>query len=69
MSDSVNVKSPVEIKDNSKERVAFDLMVHAGYRERNNRNDQSDRKYWLTLYRQCYKAAQGFDLVSTLKEE
>ena len=43
----------VQPPDNSYYRVAFDLMEHIGNREPNT-TEKTNRKYWLTLYRQCF---------------
>jgi hypothetical protein len=50
----------------SKQRVAYDLMMQISY---NEKDKTTNRAYWLTLYRQCYKAANGGSLESILKEE
>ena len=64
------------VQDNSKERVAFDLMnkIYSGeYEYQKPRGDGQersyDRKYFLTLYCQCLKATRGFGLDSALKED
>jgi len=50
----------------SKQRVAYDLMLQISY---NEKDKPKDRAYWLTLYRQCYKAVSNSSLESILKEE
>ena len=40
----------------SKERVAYDLMLQISDKEK---DEKKDRAYWLTLYNQCYNAAIG----------
>ena len=67
MGDKFEIKNPIEIKDNSKERVAIDLMKFIGDEEIERPN--RDRRYWLVLYRQCLKATYGSPLESILKEE
>lgn len=57
MADDVRLSSPVSIQSDSKSRVAFDLMMFIG--DNIETGDKSDREYWLTLYTQCYKAANG----------
>lgn len=50
MSDDINVRGPVEIKDSSKERVAYDLMVwisHTGLEPFSSTDDV------LNLYARC----------------
>ena len=60
----------LNIQDHSKERVAFDLMDKIYSEEyKKRRGDNYDRKYFLTLYRQCLKATSGFGLDSALKED
>lgn len=65
---NMKVTSPVKIESDSKQRVAFDLAMrisdHSGLKF-----EQKDKKYWFTLYRQCYKAVIGSSLESILKEE
>lgn len=64
----IDVTSPVTIESDSKQRVAFNLALkiddHSGLEF-----EQKDRKYWLTLYRQCHKAVNGQSLEGILKEE
>lgn len=66
--ETVSVSGPIEIKHDSTARVAFDLM-----RQIDQHNapqpSQKPKEYWLKLYRQCWKAANGVSLESTLKEE
>lgn len=68
MTDKIEVQSPVEVKDNSKERVALDLMSAIAANEGKSQAKDS-RKYWLTLYHQCWKATSGHQLESILREE
>ncbi len=67
MADNVSINSPIDVKSNSKERVAYDLMVTIGSNE--NSPEYKTRDYWLTLYRQCYKAANGANLEYVLKQD
>jgi hypothetical protein len=69
MAEDVKIKTPIEIKDTSKERVAFDLMEKIEYYDARSKGNKEDRKYWLTLYFQCLKATSGNSLESILKEE
>jgi hypothetical protein len=57
MADDMRISSPVSIKTDSASRVAYDLMRFIG--ENVESGDRSNREYWLTLYRQCYKATHG----------
>jgi len=69
MSDSVSVSGPVEVKSDSNARVAYDLMSHVANWEGAPDSDKHSRKYWLTLYWQCYQAASGRNLSTVLREE
>lgn len=67
MVDKTSLSGPVEIKDNSEARVAYDLMLliankEVGFTMSPNKNvseEQKLRDYWLKLYSQCHKAARG----------
>lgn len=57
----------VQVKDNSEDRVAYDLMVLIANNERGVGTDknttlceaQKNREYWLKLYYQSRKVVQG----------
>jgi hypothetical protein len=49
--------------------VAFDLMEHIASREKPQPELHASRDYWLTLYRQCYKAARGDALQYVLERK
>ena len=67
MADDIRVTSPVSIQADAKYRVAFDMMqLIANYEES---NEQNGREYWLTLYSQCYKSANGAALKRVLDRE
>lgn len=66
-SDSVSVSGPIDIESSSKQSVAFKLMRHIADWEESPA--KKDRGYWLTLYRQCYKATNGNSLETILKAE
>ena len=55
--DEIVVKEAIEIKNNSKERVAFDLMLKIADLEfstaAERSKQQQNRVYWLRLYDQC----------------
>lgn len=57
MSNEMRVTGTVAIQSDSKARVAYDMMIFIG--ENIESGDKSNREYWLTLYTQCYKAANG----------
>ena len=70
MSGDTTITNPIEIKDNSKERVAFDLMEKISFFEHDNKEaDQSKREYWLTLYRQCLKATYYQSSLKSILQE
>ena len=54
--------------DNSKERVAFELMNYLSSME-STESVKKDRTYFFTLFRQCYKATYGDSLPEILKNE
>jgi hypothetical protein len=65
MSDSRTVSGSVTVEHDSVESVALKLTRLIGSYE----SDQSqDRRYWLTLYHQCYKAARGRSLEEVLRQ-
>lgn len=57
MADSMKIQGPVEVKDNSAERVAFDLMEKISnsenYSETHAEMKENKRHYFLKLYSQC----------------
>ncbi len=55
---STKISAPVKIEQHSPEAVAFDLMKYISLHES---VDPKDRKYWLSLYRECLRATSGFD--------
>ena len=59
----------VNVSD-STARVAIELMYHINIREKPKQDVESERRYWLTLFSQCQKAAAGnHSLESILKEK
>ncbi len=52
MSDSTRIAGPVEISDDSRYRVAFDLMERISQWENKDQHPRT-RAYWLKLYSQC----------------
>ncbi|MDM1758175.1 hypothetical protein HX127_11450 [Acinetobacter sp. 256-1] len=59
MVDKTEITHPIEIKDNSIERVAFDLMEKIAadeqYFSKNDALKENPRDYYLKLYNQCHK--------------
>jgi hypothetical protein len=51
VADSVRITSPVSVEQDSKERVAYDLMQEIAKHEEMDK--QEPRRYWLELYNQC----------------
>lgn len=70
MSERVSIEGPVRIstQDRSVPAVAFELMKYLGSAG-SSRDERANRVYWLTLYRQCYKAANGDSLEYVLRED
>ena len=69
-SESVSVSGPIDIKHDAKSRVALDLMKLIGNQcYDSDKEAQKTKDYWLRLYRQCWKAANGNTLEAIRKEE
>lgn len=62
-SDTMTISSPISIKDNSKERVALELLQIVT-RYESKEDNSKNRAYWLTLYSQCLQATSGLDIES-----
>lgn len=72
MADSMSISGPVrvDLESGSAASVAFNLMQFIGSGgELNGKDQEAKRQYWLTLYRQCYKAASGYPLESILRKD
>lgn len=63
------ITQPVEIKNDSDSRVAYDLMDHISRHEVNVDAEKKTREYWLTLYHQCRTAARGAALQHILERK
>lgn len=67
MTETTSISNPIEIKDNSKERVAFDLMEKIATFERGSASTRSEeivsqqrnRNYWFKLYNQSLETIEG----------
>lgn len=63
---SVSVSGPVKVVSDSPQRVALELA------DKINKyvdvNTARSTEYWLTLYSQCLKAANGWDVEQILKQ-
>ena len=72
MSDKTEIKNPIQIKDNSIERVAFDLMQKIVDAEISRGKDDylkpTPREYFFKLYNQCHKVVgwSGVDVKKIL---
>ena len=67
--ESISVSGPIDISSESKQAVAFELMKHISSHEKADETKTSTRAYWLTLYRQCYKATSGSPLERILQDD
>ncbi len=71
MADSMKVQGPVEIKDKSAERVAFDLMMIINGNENPSMSQPctakqaSKRLYFLNLYSECLNVVNGYQAPET----
>ena len=66
--DTITVSGPVDIASDSKQAVAYTLMQHIAACEGEDAKKKT-RAYWLTLYRQCYKATTGASLERILQAD
>lgn len=66
MNNDLNIKNPIQIKDNSEAQVALDLMnIIANFENRGKNTDPritDPRKYYLELYKQCIEVVKFQDL-------
>lgn len=60
MTETVSASNPVRIQSESKERVAYDLMIKIAPYELEVK--PHDRDYWLRLYGECLSMASGTEL-------
>lgn len=71
MADSMKIQGPVEVKDNSAERVAFDLMCVIDDHENPAglydcpAKKRSNRLYYLGLYVECLSAVRSQSIPKT----
>lgn len=70
MAERMSIDGPVKVQpaDSSPARVALELMKFLSGID-STKEERSKREYWLTLYRQCYKAANGRSLESILEKK
>ncbi|HCM31448.1 MAG TPA: hypothetical protein DIC32_07745 [Acinetobacter radioresistens] len=75
MSNNTTVSGPIEIKDKSVERVAFDLMEKiASLESRRDSNvfaNPNPREYYLKLYNQCHTVVnnEGINVNDVLEKD
>ena len=67
--ESISISGPVDIVSDSKQAVALELMKHISACEKADDELTRTRAYWLTLYRQCYKATSGSPLERILQDD
>lgn len=67
--ESISISGPVDISSESKQAIAFELMKHISNCEKADDDKTKTRGYWLTLYRQCYKATSGASLERILQDD
>ncbi|HWR79127.1 MAG TPA: hypothetical protein VN303_02895 [Pseudomonas sp.] len=67
--ESISISGPVDVSSDSKQAVAFELMKHISGCENADGEKTKTRAYWLTLYRQCYKATSGASLERILQDD
>ena len=67
--ESISIAGPVDVSSESKQAVAFELMKHVAGCENADDAQTKTRAYWLTLYRQCYKATSGSPLERILQDD
>ncbi|MCE6007607.1 hypothetical protein [Acinetobacter soli] len=72
MTDKVVLNGPLELKDNSQARVAYDLMLLISNKEigftmaqdKAVAEEQKSRDYWLKLYTECHNVTRGYQYIS-----
>ena len=67
--EDIRITHPVEVQNDAKARVALELMERISRHEHSVTAEQKTREYWLTLYRQCWKAANGEYLKGILESK
>jgi hypothetical protein len=63
------IKQSVDVMDNSKYRIALDLMVKIASYDTREKSEGSERKYWLTLFHQCLKATDPSNSLESIFRE
>ena len=67
--ESISISGPVDVSSESKQAIALELMKHISSHEKIDAAQIATRAYWLTLYRQCYKATSGSPLERILQDD
>jgi hypothetical protein len=67
--ESISISGPVDVSSESKQAIALELMKHISGHEQADDEKTKTRAYWLTLYRQCYKATSGASLERILQDD
>jgi hypothetical protein len=67
--EKISIDHPVKVETDCTARVAFNLMAHISEKEEGVSQQKRTRDYWLTLYRQCFKAASGAVLSTVLEQK
>ena len=71
MSEAMKIQGPIEVKDYSAERVAYDLMLVIANNENPTYDQQckakkdSVRLYYLNLYVNCLNAVRSYEIPRT----
>ena len=69
MADDIRSTTPVSFEPTSREQTAFKLLELIYNNESPTGDERNDRRYWLTLYRQCLKATHGHTLETVLQKD
>lgn len=68
MADEMQIAGPIEIRDNSAERVAYELMRLISSKENPTHGSDcvakkaSNRLYYLNLYAECLNVVKGYEV-------
>ncbi len=59
----------INLEENSKYRVAHDLMKEIVFHEKKESTATLTREYFLRLYRQCYDSVNGYEDIDRIVKE
>lgn len=65
MADRISVTGPIDVQSDSKERVAYDLMIRVMQSESDVKRD---REYFFKLFEQSLSIVQGGSATKVLKD-